>query len=86
DPQKIIEDALPGLKNSGTRYEVEADRRKAIAMALAEARAGDVVLIAGKGHEKVQVTREGAAPFDDVQVAREALQQMQQASGSVEQN
>ena len=46
-------------------------------MALTEARAGDVVLIAGKGHEKVQITREGTVPFDDVQVAREALQQMQ---------
>ena len=78
DPLKIIADALPGLKNSGTRYSVEADRRKAIAMALTEARAGDVVLIAGKGHEKVQITREGTFPFDDVQVAREALQQLQQ--------
>lgn len=78
DPQKIIQDALPGLKNSGTRYTVEADRRKAISIALAEAKTGDVVLIAGKGHEKVQMTREGTVPFDDVQVAREALQQMQQ--------
>lgn len=79
DPQKIIEDALPGLKSSGTPYTVEADRRKAIAIALAEAHKGDVVLIAGKGHEKVQVTREGTVPFDDVQVARDALQQMQYA-------
>lgn len=78
DPQKIIEDALPGLKNTGTRYAVETDRRKAIAMALAEAKQGDVVLIAGKGHEKVQITREGAVTFDDVQVARETLQQMRQ--------
>ena len=78
DPRKIMDDAVPGLKRSGVRYAVEADRRKAVAMALAEARAGDVVLIAGKGHEKVQITREGAAPFDDVQVAREALQKMQQ--------
>ena len=80
DPRKIIEDALPGLKNSGTRYSVEADRRKAISMALTEARVGDVVLIAGKGHEKVQITREGTLPFDDVQVAREALQQLQHVS------
>jgi len=38
------------------------------------------VLIAGKGHEKVQITREGVFPFDDVQVAREALQQMSYAA------
>ena len=36
-------------------------------------RVSDIVLVAGKGHEKVQITREGAAPFDDVEVAREAL-------------
>ena len=41
---------------------------------IAEARPGDIVLLAGKGHEKVQVTREGSHPFDDVEVAREALQ------------
>jgi len=75
DPLKIIEDALPGLKKSGAKYVVEADRRKAVGIALKEARAGDIVLIAGKGHEKVQATREGTLPFDDVQVAREELQQ-----------
>jgi UDP-N-acetylmuramoyl-L-alanyl-D-glutamate--2,6-diaminopimelate ligase len=52
---------------------VEVDRRKAIAMAIGEARPGDIVLLAGKGHEKVQVTREGSQPFDDVAVARESL-------------
>ena len=76
DPRQIIEDALPGLRATGTRHEVELDRRKAIRLALIEAMPGDVVLIAGKGHEKVQITREGTHPFDDVQVAREALQQM----------
>jgi UDP-N-acetylmuramoyl-L-alanyl-D-glutamate--2,6-diaminopimelate ligase len=76
DPIQIIGDALPGLKSHRTRFEVEPDRRKAIRLALIEAMPGDVVLIAGKGHEKVQVTREGVFPFDDVHVAREALQQM----------
>jgi len=73
---KIIEDALPGLESTRTRYTVEPERKKAIATAIAEATAGDVVLIAGKGHEKYQITREGVFPFDDVKVAREALQQM----------
>ncbi|MBV9148202.1 MAG: UDP-N-acetylmuramoyl-L-alanyl-D-glutamate--2,6-diaminopimelate ligase [Acidobacteria bacterium] len=73
DPQAIISDALPGLQQTGTRYTVEADRRKAIATAISEARPGDIVLLAGKGHEKYQITREGTFPFDDVQVAGDAL-------------
>jgi UDP-N-acetylmuramoyl-L-alanyl-D-glutamate--2,6-diaminopimelate ligase len=81
DPLQIIKDALPGLRATGTRHEVEPDRKKAIGLALTEAHPGDVVLIAGKGHEKVQITREGTFPFDDVQVAREALQQMSYAGG-----
>ena len=73
DPRAIINDALVGLQKTGVKYSVEADRRKAIALAIGEARPGDIVLLAGKGHEKVQVTREGSHPFDDVEVARETL-------------
>jgi UDP-N-acetylmuramoyl-L-alanyl-D-glutamate--2,6-diaminopimelate ligase len=73
DPVAIINDALVGLQKTGVKYSVEADRRKAIALAIGEARPGDIVLLAGKGHEKVQITREGAAPFDDLEVARGAL-------------
>jgi UDP-N-acetylmuramoyl-L-alanyl-D-glutamate--2,6-diaminopimelate ligase len=77
DPLKIIEDILPGLQRSGPRhYKVEPDRQQAIAIALAEARPGDMVLVAGKGHEKTQTTREGVFPFDDVQVVRKALEQL----------
>lgn len=72
-PIDIINDARPGLQRTGTPYTLEPDRRKAIALAIQEAQAGDIVLIAGKGHEKVQVTRDGATPFDDVEVARKAL-------------
>jgi UDP-N-acetylmuramoyl-L-alanyl-D-glutamate--2,6-diaminopimelate ligase len=75
DPMAIIDEAVPGLKKTGTPYVVEPGRRKAIALAIREARAGDMVLIAGKGHEKVQITREGTFPFDDVEVARGALKQ-----------
>jgi UDP-N-acetylmuramoyl-L-alanyl-D-glutamate--2,6-diaminopimelate ligase len=74
DPRTIINDALVGLQKSGVKYSVEVDRRKAIALAITEARPGDIVLLAGKGHEKVQITREGSQPFDDVEVAREVLQ------------
>ncbi len=73
DPRAIINDALVGLQKTGVKYTVEVDRRKAIALAIAAAHPGDIVLLAGKGHEKVQVTREGSHPFDDVEVAREAL-------------
>jgi len=73
DPLAIINDAVVGLQKTGVKYSVEPDRRKAISLAISEARPGDIVLLAGKGHEKVQVTREGATPFDDLEVAREAL-------------
>jgi UDP-N-acetylmuramoyl-L-alanyl-D-glutamate--2,6-diaminopimelate ligase len=73
DPLVIMNDAQVGLQRSGARYSMEPDRRAAIALAVREAAPGDIVLLAGKGHEKVQVSREGAVPFDDVQVAREVL-------------
>jgi len=69
----IMNDALVGLQKSGAKYSMEPDRRRAIAFALQQAAPGDIVLLAGKGHEKVQVTNEGTIPFDDVDVARENL-------------
>jgi UDP-N-acetylmuramoyl-L-alanyl-D-glutamate--2,6-diaminopimelate ligase len=74
DPLAIMNDARVGLQRSGARFESEPDRRKAVGLALSQAKSGDIVLIAGKGHEKVQVTAQGTVPFDDVQVAREALE------------
>ena len=74
DPIAIMNDALPGLQRTKVRYTLEPDRRKAIQLAIHEAEAGDIVLIAGKGHEKHQVTKEGVVPFDDVEVAMRALQ------------
>ncbi len=73
DPLAIMNDAVVGLQRSGAKYSMEPDRRKAIAFALQQAAPGDIVLLAGKGHEKVQITREGTVPFDDVDVARVTL-------------
>ncbi len=76
DPLAIMNDAVVGLQKSHAKYVMEPDRRKAIAVALQQATPGDIVLLAGKGHEKVQITKEGSIPFDDVDVARESLQAM----------
>ena len=69
-PIAIIEDVLQG---SGTDVEIDPDRRSAIGRAIALAEAGDVVLIAGKGHEQGQEMAGSVHPFDDRTVAREAL-------------
>jgi UDP-N-acetylmuramoyl-L-alanyl-D-glutamate--2,6-diaminopimelate ligase len=74
DPLAIMQDAMMGLKQTGTHHAAEADRRRAIALAIDAAKPGDIVLIAGKGHEKTQTTREGVFPFDDVEEARKALE------------
>ena len=73
DPLAIINDALVGLQKTGTKYMTEPDRRKAIGLALQQATPGDIVLLAGKGHERTQVTRAATIPFDDVAVARQIL-------------
>lgn len=73
DPLRIINDVLVGLQKTGTRYQVEPDREKAIEMAVNEAKPGDIVLLAGKGHETYQVLRDGPIDFDDREVARRVL-------------
>jgi len=72
-PLAIIHDALQGLRESNAEYIVEPDRRRAIQLAIEFAHPGDIVLIAGKGHEKTQVIGEVIEPFDDVAVAQRAL-------------
>jgi len=76
DPLAIINDAIVGLQRSGVKYKTEPDRRTAIHLAISESRPGDIVLIAGKGHEQVQITSRGAVPFDDAQVAAESLRNL----------
>jgi UDP-N-acetylmuramoyl-L-alanyl-D-glutamate--2,6-diaminopimelate ligase len=71
EPSSIIDQILKG---TGADVEREVDRRRAIAMAIDSAAPGDVVVIAGKGHEQGQEFENGRKePFDDVTVAREAL-------------
>ncbi|HEX3985140.1 MAG TPA: UDP-N-acetylmuramoyl-L-alanyl-D-glutamate--2,6-diaminopimelate ligase [Acidobacteriaceae bacterium] len=77
DPAAIIADALPGLAATGTASIVEPDRARAIQRALEAARAGDIVLLAGKGHEKEQVLSDRTIPFDDAAVAAQALRALQ---------
>jgi len=79
DPEAIIADALPGLVATGTTYIVEADRARAIWRALEAAGSGDIVLLAGKGHEKEQVLRDRTIPFDDAAVAAAAVRELQEA-------
>jgi UDP-N-acetylmuramoyl-L-alanyl-D-glutamate--2,6-diaminopimelate ligase len=76
DPLAIINDAIVGLQRSGTPFRTDPDRRAAIALAISEARKNDIVLIAGKGHEKVQISRSGTAAFDDRQVVAETLREL----------
>jgi UDP-N-acetylmuramoyl-L-alanyl-D-glutamate--2,6-diaminopimelate ligase len=73
DPKQILSDAEVGIKKTGKPYEKLPDRREAIQFAISQARTGDLVLIAGKGHEDYQIIGREVFHFDDKEVAREAL-------------
>jgi len=73
DPLSIISEIEKGVKGTFTNYDIVPDRRSAIKKALALAGKGDVVVIAGKGHEKYQIIKDKKMPFDDCKVARELL-------------
>jgi UDP-N-acetylmuramyl-tripeptide synthetase len=74
DPLDVIREIEAGVKQTNLRYEVLSDRRDAIFRAVAIAKPGDVVIIAGKGHETYQVVGSDRFHFDDREVAREALE------------
>jgi UDP-N-acetylmuramoyl-L-alanyl-D-glutamate--2,6-diaminopimelate ligase len=76
DPMRIIEDALVGLRPFEVRYEVQPDREQAIRDAVGLARKGDIVLIAGKGHENYQIFADRTIHFDDREVAVQALAEL----------
>lgn len=73
DPHSIMEEIQKGIRMQGC-YRVQADRKIAIEEALSEAKKGDVVIIAGKGHEQGQITKDIVTPFDDREVVRQILQ------------
>jgi UDP-N-acetylmuramoyl-L-alanyl-D-glutamate--2,6-diaminopimelate ligase len=75
DPLKIISDVIVGLQKTAGKYLIEPDREKAIGLAMDEARAGDIVLLAGKGHENYQILADRTLEFDDREVARQALRE-----------
>src|SRR5439155_1414160 len=72
-PQTILAEIEPGLKATGVKYAIEPDRAAAIRLILTQAQPHDVVLIAGKGHEKEQILADRTIPFDDAQVAMTSL-------------
>lgn len=75
DPEAILAEIVPGVKEKigDKQYEVQADRRAAICRAIELAAAGDMVLIAGKGHEDYQILKDRTIHFDDREEARNAL-------------
>jgi UDP-N-acetylmuramoyl-L-alanyl-D-glutamate--2,6-diaminopimelate ligase len=73
DPLRIINDVVVGLQKVNGNYRIEQDRESALEMAFDEARAGDIVLLAGKGHENSQILRDRTFEFDDREKAREIL-------------
>ncbi|MFZ0745083.1 MAG: UDP-N-acetylmuramoyl-L-alanyl-D-glutamate--2,6-diaminopimelate ligase [Terracidiphilus sp.] len=76
DPLAILAEIEPALKSTGVRYSIEPDRACAIRLALGTAQPRDVVLIAGKGHEKEQILAGGAIPFDDSEIALSTLSEL----------
>jgi UDP-N-acetylmuramoyl-L-alanyl-D-glutamate--2,6-diaminopimelate ligase len=81
DPLAIMNDAMVGLGRYDTPRAVEPDRAKAIRLAIGEAREGDIVILAGKGHETYQVLKDRTIHFDDREAAREALRSFGYAGG-----
>ncbi len=75
DPLKIISDIVVGTQKTNGKYLIEPDREKAIGLAMDEARAGDIVLLAGKGHENYQILADRTLEFDDREQAQRALRQ-----------
>ena len=73
NPDDIINEIKPGVLRSGCEFTAITDRKEAIIFALNMAQEGDVVLLAGKGHENYQITKDGKVPFSEEQIVKEHL-------------
>jgi UDP-N-acetylmuramoyl-L-alanyl-D-glutamate--2,6-diaminopimelate ligase len=73
DPLRIMNDVVVGLQKVNASYRIEPDREKALEIAIDEARPGDIVLLAGKGHENYQILADRTFEFDDRVVSRAIL-------------
>lgn len=73
DPEQIINEMIAGVKDG--QYEVIVDRETAIKQAISEAEAGDIIVIAGKGHETYQILKDQTIHFDDREIARQAIKE-----------
>jgi UDP-N-acetylmuramoyl-L-alanyl-D-glutamate--2,6-diaminopimelate ligase len=76
DPMLIIDEIMAGVRATDVVFIVEEDRRAAIEVAIRAAKPGDIVLLAGKGHEKQQILADGTLPFNDVEEAARILRQL----------
>jgi UDP-N-acetylmuramoyl-L-alanyl-D-glutamate--2,6-diaminopimelate ligase len=82
EPERIIEEILAGIKDAGpVQVDVLSDRREAIRAGIQQAREGDMVVVAGKGHEDYQILGEKRIHFDDREEVRKALQKKDQVTG-----
>ena len=82
DPMLIIDEIMAGVRATDVVFIVEKDRRAAIEVAIRAAKPGDIVLLAGKGHEKQQILADRALPFDDVEEAARVLRTLPHEVGA----
>ena len=76
DPASIVKDLEEGVKSTGAPYICIVDRREAIKYAIKNAQPGDVIILAGKGHETYQIFKDKTVHFDEREVVREALEEL----------
>ncbi|MFC7363673.1 MULTISPECIES: UDP-N-acetylmuramoyl-L-alanyl-D-glutamate--2,6-diaminopimelate ligase [Bhargavaea] len=84
EPARIISDVMEGLKNSSAMVRAEPDREQAIRGAIYEADPGDIVLIAGKGHEEIQISKSSSRPFSDFRTALRFLDEREAEAGAAD--
>ncbi len=81
DPRSILEEVLVGVRETSVECVVEVDRARAIELAIRAAKPGDIVLLAGKGHEKTQTFADRTVAFDDVAEAAKVLVKLKDEVG-----